>query len=145
VGKTSRLGRPLKPVVMASAAKLVEMRRLLVIVLLALLPLQFSWAAVGAYCQHESAQAGAAQPGHHEHRHHADPTTDAGQGDDADRAAGEIDLDCGHCHGHFTAMLPRGNEMPAHRSTAHASASADAKPGAHAPARPERPQWAPLA
>ena len=36
--------------------------------MLALLPLQFSWAAVAAYCGHETGQH-AEHLGHHEHRH----------------------------------------------------------------------------
>ena len=44
------------------------MRRWFAILMLALLPLQFSWAAVAAYCGHETGQH-AEHLGHHEHRH----------------------------------------------------------------------------
>ena len=44
------------------------MRRWLSILMLTLLPLQFSWAAVAAYCGHETGQH-AEHLGHHEHQH----------------------------------------------------------------------------
>ncbi|NCV41106.1 MAG: hypothetical protein EBW11_11190 [Betaproteobacteria bacterium] len=40
------------------------MRKFLAIFLLVLLPLQFSWAAVAGYCQHEAGVT-ANHPGHH--------------------------------------------------------------------------------
>lgn len=44
------------------------MRRLAVFLLLLALPLQYSWAAVGAYCQHEE-NAAEWHFGHHVHKH----------------------------------------------------------------------------
>jgi hypothetical protein len=131
-------------------------RRIFVILLLALLPLQFSWAAVASYCGHET-QAGVEHFGHHDHQHHdgvngavglnADPVTtsdanrDAGDG----KAPGAMDLDCGHCHGTCSMMLNLPAALPGAPSTAHPSATLDESGGAHAPTRPERPQWLPLA
>lgn len=120
------------------------MRRLLVIVLLALLPLQFSWASVASYCGHET-EIGAGHVGHHEHEHHAGVAADASQGADADKAPGTMDLDCGHCHGHCSVMLTLSVSLPGTLSTAPPRASADDASAAHAAARPERPQWLPLA
>lgn len=134
------------------------MRRILAIVLLAFLPFQFSWAAVASYCGHET-QAGVEHFGHHDHdhQHHADasdgagldanPTTipdvnsDAGDG----KALGAMDLDCGHCHGTCSAMLTLPMGLPGALSTALPSVTLDETGGAHAPTRPERPQWLPLA
>jgi hypothetical protein len=126
--------------------------RILAIVLLALLPLQFSWAAVASYCGHEE-QAGATHFGHHEHQHHADnggnaePVADLDGTADAtgDKAPGAMDLDCGHCHGYCSVMLTLPSALPGALSTAHPSATLDEAGGAHAPTRPERPQWLPLA
>ncbi|WP_157667506.1 hypothetical protein [Comamonas serinivorans] len=62
----------------------------LLLALLCLMPLQFSWAAVARYCQHE-AVAPAQQPhaGHHSHEHRA-------------QVAGVVsslpDADCHYCH-----------------------------------------------
>lgn len=121
------------------------MRRLLAILLLTLLPLQFSWAAVASYCEHET--QGAGHFGHHEHEHHAasdaEPVADAEP--QGDKAPGTLDLDCGHCHGHCSVMLTLSANLPGTLSTAPPSASADDTDAAHAAARPERPQWRPLA
>jgi hypothetical protein len=127
-------------------------RRFLAILLLAMLPLQFSWAAVATYCGHET-QAGAGHFGHHDHDHHADiasaaePAADLESTADVqgDKAPGAMDLDCGHCHGTCGVMLMQTSGLPAELSTAHPSAALDEAGGAHAPTRPERPQWLPLA
>ena len=128
------------------------MRRILATVLLALLPLQFSWAAVASYCGHEE-QAGAAHFGHHEHQYHADTIGNAETVADlvatadaaGEKAPGAMDLDCGHCHGYCSVMLTLPSGLPGALSTAHPSATLDEAGGAHAPTRPERPQWRPLA
>lgn len=125
-------------------ATLPPVRRFLAIVLLALLPLQFSWAAVASYCEHE-ATVDAEHLGHHEHPHHGDTAPDADSDHAADTTAGTIDVDCGHCHGHCTGLLTLSDGWPGGLSTAAPRASADEAGGAHAPARPERPQWVPLA
>jgi hypothetical protein len=127
-------------------------RRFLTILLLALLPLQFSWAAVASYCGHE-AQVGVEHFGHHEHQHHADTNeaagldaspdgaSDAGDG----KAPGAMDLDCGHCHGTCGVILNLSTSVTGVLSTMPPSATLDESGGAHAPTRPERPQWLPLA
>ena len=62
-----------------------------------------------------------------------------------DKAPGAIDLDCGHCHGTCGVMLTLPPGLPGTLSTAPPSAFLDETGGAHAPTRPERPQWLPLA
>ncbi|HAY11619.1 MAG TPA: hypothetical protein DCY18_17090 [Thauera sp.] len=123
------------------------MRRFLAIVLLAMLPLQFSWAAVASYCEHET--QGTGHFGHHEHEHHADAGPNAEPAPEADapgdKAPGAMDLDCGHCHGQCSVMPTLQAKVPVTLSTAPPSASANEASGAHAPARPERPQWLRLA
>jgi hypothetical protein len=124
-----------------------SVHRFLAIVLLAMLPLQFSWAAVASYCQHET--RGAGHFGHHEHEHHADAGPNAEPVADTDtqgdKAPGAMDLDCGHCHGYCSVMLTLTSGVPGALSTAHPSATHDEAGGAHAPTRPERPQWLRLA
>jgi len=44
------------------------MKKFLAIFLLVLLPLQFSWAAMASYCEHETSVT-ATHPGHHTHDH----------------------------------------------------------------------------
>ena len=133
------------------ATRLQLVHRIFAIVLLTFLPLQFSWAAVGSYCGHET-QAGVEHFGHHDHQHHAssdrveldanvDVTLDIVDG----KAPGALDLDCGHCHGTCSMMLNLLSALPGALSTAPPIASLDGSGGAHAPTRPERPQWLPLA
>jgi hypothetical protein len=128
------------------------MRRVLAILLLALLPLQFSWAAVASYCGHEE-QVGATHFGHHEHQHPAGSSSnaepfavpDAPEDAPGDQPLGATDPDCGHCHGYCGVMLMVPPGLPGTTLTAHPNASLDEAGGAHAPTRPERPQWLPLA
>jgi hypothetical protein len=150
-GETHGSVDSLKPAPKPVAARLRAVRRLLATLLLALLPLQFSWAAVAVYCGHE-AQAGAGHFGHHEHQHHANANSDAAPVADldaptdaqAEKAPGALDLDCGHCHGACCVMLTLPLGLPGALSTAPPSASLDEMGGAHAPIRPERPKWLPL-
>jgi len=71
------------------------MRRWLLILFVALLPLQFTWAAVASYCTHEEAPAQSQHFGHHEHEHH-----DATGLDDhtPEKAVSDVDEDCAYCH-----------------------------------------------
>ncbi|ATQ77150.1 hypothetical protein CR152_23500 [Massilia violaceinigra] len=108
------------------------MRRLLIILLLFVFPLQVSWAAASAYCGHEPA-ATVAHPGHHQHApdNHADP----------DDSPFGFDIDCGDCH--FTSVgitgtSGDGNVPP---PTSYADAADAACLATLRPARPERPKW----
>jgi len=116
------------------------MRRLLVIFLLVLLPLQLSWASVAAYCAHES-ESQAQHFGHHDHQHQASQDQD----NTDSKLSGSIDSDCGTCHaGCCVAML--GNIQI--KSPVHASNVIDGSwTGLTSPPLeiPERPNWAALA
>lgn len=69
------------------------MHRALAILFLMLLPLQFSWAAVVSYCEHEIDVEQQQHFGHHEHEHElADNENELG----ADDEQAGIQLDCGH-------------------------------------------------
>jgi hypothetical protein len=123
------------------------LRRILAIVLLAMLPFQFSWAAVASYCEHEAQDAGHFGHHQHEHRADADPSAEAVAATDpqADKAPGAVDLDCGHCHGQCSVMPTLTAKLSGTLSTAPPNASTNEAGGAHAPSRPERPQWLRLA
>ena len=122
------------------------MRRWLSILLLVLLPFQFSWAAVGSYCEHESGTR-AQHFGHHEHKHEAKHRQTAGGSGEATKGklagvlAGVLDL--ADCHFHCPCMvdLPAAQGLPmvtaSHASTEWTVADAIAP----VPSRPERPQW----
>ena len=128
-------------------ARLRAVRHVLAIVLLALLPLQFGWAAVASYCKHETENAG--HFGHHEHQHHGDAADNAERSVDGDAAGdgstGAVDADCGHCHGVGSVMPLLQRALPELPVPAPPGTYANEAGGAQAPDRPERPKWLPLA
>jgi hypothetical protein len=71
------------------------MRRLVVFLLL-IVPLQLSWAAVSAYCEHET-EAASHHVGHHEHKHQSEQPS-KGHDPGADSKSSSFDADCGVCH-----------------------------------------------
>ena len=120
------------------------MRRWLAILMLTLLPLQFSWAAVAAYCGHESGQH-AQHLGHHEHQHTGQAAADKGSAPADQSAPAGFAFDCGHCHGTCASM-----PAPVDGTTPLALASHPVTPvkgtlRTIAQSPPERPQWLPLA
>ncbi len=121
------------------------MRRWFAILLLCLLPLQFSWAAVAAYCGHEGNKP-AQHLGHHEHQHagsHDGHQTTAKTADQGNQAG--FDFDCGHCHGSCASVaMPAEPMVPAAGAAPWVALSQDAlRTRAQSP--PERPQWRALA
>lgn len=123
------------------------MRRWLAVLLLVLLPFQFSWAAVASYCGHETGAA-ASHVGHHDHAGHGHAAKDAdasAKGKTDGSAAGVSGLDCGHCHGHCAGLV-LGIAAYAPPALAHAPSGLHASRRAEPmQALPERPQWAALA
>lgn len=77
------------------------MRRYLLIFMMCLLPLQWSWAAAASVCEHEQ---GAAHFGHHEHLHSDD--AHAGNASASANEALQPHPDCHTCHGIGVAYLP---------------------------------------
>lgn len=85
------------------------MKRLLLICLLALLPLQASWAAVTVYCQHEAGLA-AEHFGHHDHKHGA---SSPDQNDPSGKVLNGLDPDCASCHAErIQPLLPEIVSLP---------------------------------
>jgi|SRR3990167_645036 hypothetical protein len=119
------------------------MRRLIAVFMLALLPFQFSWSAVAAYCMHESTAAQAQHVGHHEHKHDADNAVH--QADKGSQSAGQFDIDCSVCHGAGIGAL---NFSYASQGTSH-DGSVGVQPHVQlagvTPTPPDRPQWSVLA
>lgn len=69
------------------------MRRLLAALILCLLPMQWSFAALAQYCAHEKSPAAQQHLGHHDHEHKGS------SGDKApDESEGLNDIDCPTCH-----------------------------------------------
>jgi hypothetical protein len=67
------------------------MHRVLALLFLFIVPLQMSYAAVSAYCEHEARAAQNEHVGHHAHQHHESP-------DGNDKYSGKLDPDCAQCH-----------------------------------------------
>ena len=114
------------------------MRRFLIILVLAWLPIQTSWAALSVYCGHETAVAAKAHTGHHEHQHE-DARADSGS---AGADAGGAHSDCAVCHAaaSITAQGAAGWDGGANGAAPTPGAiNAPAPP----PGQPERPKWLP--
>jgi hypothetical protein len=116
------------------------MRLLLVVLLLALLPLHLSWAAVAPYCSHELATQSQQHGGHHDHSATADPAPA-----DADADADPMQPECGQCHNHCTGIVLAPVSLPSAAAVERFVSAAHLSAADQAPSRPERPQWARLA
>ena len=110
------------------------MRRLLLLCLLCLLPLQISWAAVANYCGHEQDKA-AQHFGHHADEHKAS----SGASDDGKQSGQAFGHDHSHLSGFIgvlgscTATAPEyAHPKPHDREDSYRSL---------ATYPPERPQW----
>jgi hypothetical protein len=80
------------------------MRRLLLVLLMLILPTQWTWAAAASYCQHESGSSHSQHLGHHEHRH-TELKTDQAAADAQDLQQAGEHADCPSCHGAGSAPL----------------------------------------
>jgi hypothetical protein len=118
-----------------------HMKRFLAIILLALLPLQFSWAAVAGYCQHES-EVTANHLGHHSHDHQAadqhEPVKDGA-------SSAEAHHDCATCHLGCSVALASDLTTPTAAADRDYPFDYNVNPSLALTKRPERPQWPTLA
>ncbi len=117
------------------------MRRWLALVLLCLLPLQVSWAAVADYCAHEHGQA-TPHLGHHDEEHEAWP----GQSDDPTQPGSSPLAHDHHSHlASFVGLLGDAG-LAVDTSWGGSLQSYDRPPPASIPPdQPERPKWSVLA
>jgi len=126
------------------------MRRLISVLILALLPLQIGWATVASYCGHESDRA-AQHFGHHEHEHHADSGHAAefdgskGSGDTGANLFGTSDGDCSTCHLHLADAIFLITAPLAGTHALSPPPQPEYRPHAVPTTPPERPQWQRLA
>lgn len=80
------------------------MTRLLLIVLMLVLPVQWTWAAAASVCSHEETVE-STHFGHHEHAHQGPSATDDAV-DDGQAGSLAAHPDCGVCHGMSSAFVP---------------------------------------
>jgi hypothetical protein len=116
------------------------MRRLLLILMLLILPLQAGWAAAAVYCQHESSPK-VQHLGHHEHQHSAsNDDSKSGQS----KSSPVVDNDCAFCHLAGIGVLP----LPApvvQFDVLQVTTESPSDPllASIRLERPERPKWVP--
>lgn len=89
-----------------NAVKLLPMTRRFLVLLTLLVPLQLSWAAVCAYCEHET-EAASHHVGHHEHQHQSGQLSKV-DSSGTDSKFGKFDADCGVCHASCSMALCDG-------------------------------------
>lgn len=117
----------------ANYAILLTVKKLLIICLLIVLPLQYSWAAAAAYCQHENEQS--QHFGHHAHEHTVQADASDGQGMKASHG------DCEYCHLFCQAsLLPALSDAAKPDGQVHLDIVL-ARYSSHSPASPKEPDW----
>lgn len=114
------------------------MFRWIAILLLALLPLQSAWTAVGSYCEHEQG-SDAGHFGHHAHAHkandHEEPKT----------PSSKAHPDCAACMLHVKTLAAITLDLLTAPATSPPAAAPHQAVGQTPYARTERPKWAGLA
>jgi hypothetical protein len=127
------------------------MSRWIIAWMLLLLPLQFSWAAVASYCQHERAAAAPAvqHPGHHEHQHASSETQFTAKAVDNNSSDNTVafssDPDCHTCHGLGLGAIHHPEAPPGLPRTGAWAGPAAGPLAQLSPIPPDRPQWLRLA
>ena len=86
------------------------MRRYLLVLMMVLLPLQWSWAAAASVCAHESGKAH--HLGHHEYKHGAGSLTGKSDTNKSDGASLGSHPDCQVCHGVGVACVKLADDNP---------------------------------
>lgn len=121
-----------------AVAIIAAMRRILILLLALLLPLQLAWAGAAAYCGHEKGAASSRHFGHHSHAHQE--RTAAGHADG--EGAKLPDLDCAMCHFAGSHGLVPATDWSAAPGVATLQYHPLATTWRSALARaPDRPQW----
>lgn len=118
-----------------------RVKKLLLIFMLMMLPLQFSWAAVAAYCQHES-EIAMPHIGHHTHGHQQLQVNAANDDAQDSNDSPGFDADCISCHGGATGILALSLQMMPDTVALVTRSSSNFLLASTIPDRPERPNWA---
>ncbi len=117
------------------------MKKFLAIFLLVLLPLQYSWAALSSYCEHETSVT-AKHPGHHTHDH---ASVDHQESSKKSSKSAGMDHDCATCHLGCTAALVSNLGKITVEASYDNPLHLQVIPSPLSRERPERPQWSVLA
>jgi hypothetical protein len=109
-------------------------KKYLLILLMLLLPAQYSWSAAAVYCQHE--QSSPFHFGHHAHQHQAKPDDSGSHG-----KVKMADTDCEYCHMFSHAFfVPCDTCSMEPIGLSHVSSSTLTYTS-HIPKKPPRPNW----
>ena len=117
------------------------MKKILVILLLTILPIQYAWSMAAVYCQHEPAKV--SHFGHHGHQHQAQAdgvADDAGQGKPA-----KVHSDCEVCHHAVQASVLEDSGVLVPASAAFYAPPPSLQYLSYISDRPARPNWLPVA
>lgn len=109
-------------------------KKLFVIFLLLVMPLQASWAVVTAYCEHEQ-DVTTQHFGHHEHA--ADQESEASENDFSSKRS----ADAHDCHNHTVGLLVVPFDIPPDILAAVVPPSNTSRLALGISTPPERPQW----
>ncbi|MFC7299500.1 cation efflux protein, CzcI family [Herminiimonas aquatilis] len=114
------------------------MKRLLIIFMLIVVPLQLSWAAAAVYCEHET-NPKTVHFGHHEHKHIASADE---LKTDISKSASAVDGDCTSCHLGGVALLTITPSITFDALSTSLTITDNSLLASSRPSRPERPKWA---
>ena len=115
------------------------MKRLLLILLLAILPLQATWAAVATYCQHEK-ESTSRHFGHHQHKHEHEHQHAQAEEQQKDSSI-KFHTDCLTCQAAAAAMIiPAVDAVPIEAASV-VQVSSDPLLISFPSSRPEKPKW----
>jgi len=115
------------------------MRRLLSILLILILPLQFCYAVAASYCQHEDGQS-ASHFGHHVHVHEDGDQT-SGSTKSKPKTKLFADNDCVSCHLAKPELLSKQVKIPTFMRESAAPSGGTLLYSSADPNRIERPNW----
>ncbi|MES2260472.1 MAG: cation efflux protein, CzcI family [Pseudomonadota bacterium] len=111
------------------------MRKLILILLLAVLPLQYAWAAAAVYCAHETGTS--KHFGHHAHQHQGGDRQDEPQ----TPAKAKVHADCAVCQFSLQASLPAALTLPAAAERTVYPPHPPPLYSSHIADGPKRPDW----
>lgn len=117
-----------------------RVKKYLLILLMLILPVQYSWSAAAVYCQHE--QGSPFHFGHHAHEHKVKAENGGSHGKVG--KVGMADTDCEYCHLFSHAFFIPFDAPPAGPPAVRFAAPEPVPYTSHIPQRPSRPNW-PLA
>lgn len=110
------------------------MKKLLLILLLTILPIQYSWSMAAVYCQHEPGKV--SHFGHHTHQHQAQPD------DGADKSKpSKIHTDCEVCHHAVQASAPAADGVAMTQAVSTHAPPPPSQYLSHIAEGPPRPNW----